>query len=523
MGCRGIGMSFHVRRSNPLSNRPRFSAPWFLVRWRTTLQRLLFPVETADYRAWRHQFMVDRLRLTFWIAIPCFLTLAGFNFYAVFSNPERFEQDILRLFEDPTLADRYGIALITSIVITSSLLLGCVLLQRTRLRRYPEIFFLCLSLSLTLPDQMVGTFFRIPVFPDTFVLLAQAVLIPVHWRLHLAAQLLPIIYSLIVNPMLGVTRLGERSLYDSFSFGSFANLFWVCLICNLAVYLYERLKRSEFESQRQLQVFLHSVSHDLRTPVMGTSMVLKGLLNSPDPTIPVHRSVLERLLEGSDRQLTLINSLLEAHTSEIQTVSLNCQPIQLSLLVESVLAELDHALLRHEVQLVNQIASDLPLIYADSRQLWRVFSNLIGNALKHNPNGICLTLTATVVPSGRVQQESTKLPRKRHDAIALPPVAPSSNQPENQPENRVPEPLWLRCTVQDNGVGIPFEQHDRLFDLYARGSRARYMPGLGLGLYLCRQIIQAHGGQIGVISAPQQGATFWFTLPIVASSCNTKQ
>ncbi|WAL58812.1 sensor histidine kinase [Thermocoleostomius sinensis] len=498
-------MSFHVRRSNPLSNVLSRRTPLSLSKpsegWRAALKRLLFPVETADYRVWRHQFMIDRLGLTFWIAIPCFLTLAGFNLYAIFSNPERFEQDITQLFQDSTLAERYGIALITSILITTSLLLGCVMLQRTRLRQHPEVIFLCFSLSLTLTDQIVGTVFQIPVFPDTFVLLAQAILIPVHWRLHLLSQLLPIAYSLIVNPMLGITQLGERSIYDSFSISNFANLFWVCLICNLAVYLYERLKRSEFESQRQLQVFLHSVSHDLRTPVMGTSMVLKGLLNSPDSTIAVHRSVLKRLLEGSDRQLTLINSLLEAHTSEMQTVSLNRQPMQLSLLVESVLAELDHALTRHEVQLCNQVSSELPLVYADTHQLWRVFSNLIGNALKHNPNGICLTLAADVVPLSWGQPNAGRQP-----GLGLTKDARNSSQPF----------LWLRCIIQDNGVGIPVEQHDRLFDLYARGSRARYMPGLGLGLYLCRQIVQAHGGQIGVISAPHQGATFWFTLPIVA-------
>ncbi|NJR61238.1 MAG: hypothetical protein HC769_21830, partial [Cyanobacteria bacterium CRU_2_1] len=76
----------------------------------------------------------------------------------------------------------------------------------------------------------------------------------------------------------------------------------------------------------------------------------------------------------------------------------------------------------------------------------------------------------------------------------------------------------IRCTVQDTGIGIDPDQSDRLFDLYTRGSRARYMPGLGLGLYLCRQIIAAHGGEIGVNSRPGEGATFWFTLPVYEDS-----
>jgi len=57
-------------------------------------------------------------------------------------------------------------------------------------------------------------------------------------------------------------------------------------------------------------------------------------------------------------------------------------------------------------------------------------------------------------------------------------------------------------------------QCDRLFDLYFRGTNVRSSVSLGLGLYLCKQIIAAHGGEIGVTSAPQAGATFWFTLPM---------
>jgi signal transduction histidine kinase len=75
----------------------------------------------------------------------------------------------------------------------------------------------------------------------------------------------------------------------------------------------------------------------------------------------------------------------------------------------------------------------------------------------------------------------------------------------------------IRCTVEDNGVGIERSHCDLLFERYVRGSRTRSI-GVGLGLYLCRQIITAHGGQIGVNSMPVTGTTFWLTLPLAKHS-----
>jgi signal transduction histidine kinase len=76
------------------------------------------------------------------------------------------------------------------------------------------------------------------------------------------------------------------------------------------------------------------------------------------------------------------------------------------------------------------------------------------------------------------------------------------------------ENQMLRCTLQDDGVGMSQQQQKSLFKLYIRGLHTQHLTGIGLGLYQCRQIIMAHGGCIGVISAPGAGSTFWFTLPL---------
>lgn len=467
--------------------------------------------ESADYQAWRHRFLSDRMRLCLWIAVPCFLTIVIQNTYELFLYPQKFEQEITQYFGNPNLPDRVRqLTVITNLVI-GVLLFSCLLLQRTRWgQRYPALLFLCFSWSITLTPQIVGSHFRLPDSGGGgvwfLVFLVQATLMPVHWRLHLISQLGAFTYYVGVNPLLGLTTIEGKSIYSS---GIFIYLFWFCFICDLAVYLYERLQRAEFESRRELRVFLHAVSHDLKTPVMGTSIVLQNLLKkSANGQVTVNQEVLERLLQGSNRQLSLINSLLEAHEAEVQQLALHRQPIQLRALVHAVLTDLEPALSKNQITVHSHISNNLPLIDADPTQLWRVYSNLITNAIKHNPHGIELTLGAELID--RDPSKAEKRPWKKHKRG-------QKRAPLLQAESACPSnthPHWLYCYVQDNGIGISKAQRERLFELYARGARARYMPGLGLGLYLCRQIITAHGGEIEMNSQPGEGATFGFTLPL---------
>jgi signal transduction histidine kinase len=151
---------------------------------------------------------------------------------------------------------------------------------------------------------------------------------------------------------------------------------------------------------------------------------------------------------------------------------LHQEPRSLGQLVEGAISDLEPLIAENRAEIDNSIASDLPLVSVDSTQLCRVWHNLISNALKHNPPNLHLKLDASPVP-----------------------------------------PMML-CSVADDGVGMTPEQSDRLFNLYAQGQRSPQSLGLGLGLYLCRQIITAHGGEIGVESQPNAGSKFWFTIPI---------
>jgi PAS domain S-box-containing protein len=567
--------------------------------WRKTFSAPTTDEITTLYKDWRNRFLWQRLRLWLWLALICLLSFTLRDIYSLFFPFAELQQlpEGLR-----TQRLVINVAMLLSILI-------CFALHKTKLgRHHPDLLFLGSSWSISLASQLFATL-RGFALPDTIgwslLFLSQAVLMPVCWILHLLTQVSVLVYYFGVNTALGLkTPIPEHpGIYDV---TFILYIFWFCTICDIGVYLYDRLQRSEFyarqelesayqklkvaeakyrsifenavegifqsspngryitanpalariygyslveevtanftdieqlyvdpnrraefvrlmekngsvsefesqiyrrdgsivwisekayavrdehlkllyyeglieditqrkQTEEELRVFFHAVSHDLRNPVLGTLMVLKNLLARPEENISISRSILERMIQSSDRQLNLINSLMETHISEVQGVILQLQAVQLLAVVEAAIADLEPLLEQNQAKLTNLVSADLPLVNADPTQLWRVFSNLIVNALKHNPPGLLLTINATC----------------KDDKIY--------------------------CTVSDNGVGISKQQSDRLFDLYFRGTSIGNSVGLGLGLYLCKQIINAHGGEIGVNSALDAGATFWFTLPI---------
>jgi signal transduction histidine kinase len=441
--------------------------PWV----RSWLDRLMTPPVTAasaDYEVWRQRFLWNRLGLCIQLTFAILLTFTARDLYDLLFPIKDLENLPYKNLWLPTDAWMCG------------LLIGFFLLHRLPFaQRYSALLFLGVSWSVTLIPQIIASLHGFPLrdtlaWSLTFV--AQAVLIPVRWEIHLTSQLGLFAYFYGVNSLLGLTEfpaMPGRPPKSIFVLTTLMYLFWLCFICNLGVYLYERLQKAEFESRKQTQLFLHAVSHDLRNPVTGTILVLKNLLKKGGNEITVSRSVVERMIESSDRQLQLINSLLEVHSSDVRGIEIHPQPTDLSVLVDSVIADLEPLLHNNQATILARVSPELPLVNIDKTQIWRVFCNLIANALHHNPPGTQITIAA------------------------------------------FPEAEMVRCQVQDDGIGMNQIECDRIFDLYTRGTQAKRTVGLGLGLYLCRQIIIAHGGEIGVTSSLNQGATFWFTVPIV--------
>ncbi|MEM6839930.1 MAG: HAMP domain-containing sensor histidine kinase [Cyanobacteria bacterium P01_C01_bin.120] len=486
--------------------------------WQRLRQQLL-PEESADYRQWRHGFLYQRLGFGLWIGLVCFLVSSSHDLYLYLLKIEQIREYLDRYYEEPWLAEPLREIAMINFFVIAGLIVGCLWLQQTRFgKRYPAVTFLIFASSVNgFATQLISTFYGVPIAPNTIVFLASAVLLPLRWRLQLLAQLLPISYYAVVLPLLGITQVGSVSIFDNiYSPGTFIELGLVCLICNVSVFVYERLQRAEFESRRELQIFLHAISHDLRNPVVGTSVVISNLLKkATDGQTVVRTPVLERLLQGSDRQLRLINSLVEAYHADSEGMVLHLQPVQLGTTAGAVLADIEPRLIQNKIDLHNTIDDNLPLVSADPTHIWRVFSNLIDNALKHNPPGIQIVLEAEVITYIQsAPLKSAKGSQKNRDLHQL-----LSGKP--CPRSRA-IPMLL-CRIKDTGIGISVEQRSRLFELYTRGNRARYMPGLGLGLHLCKQIITAHGGDIGVVSQPEDGSIFWFTLPLAETSSYGKR
>ena len=224
--------------------------------------------------------------------------------------------------------------------------------------------------------------------------------------------------------------------------------------------------------QRQM---LADIAHELRTPLSVLQANLRAMLDGVYPMEPAEIAtlydearLLNRLVEDV-RDLALADmGQLPLHREQVDLIAL----VQQTASVFGVAADAQGIRLRVDVPKNASI-----LVEGDPDRLAQVLRNLLSNALRHTP------------PGGEIRLRV------------------------------VPKQEAVRVEVEDTGEGIPPEDREHVFDRFWRAdtSRARQSGGTGLGLAIARSIIEAHGGRIGVESEPEQGSTFWFELPLIAS------
>jgi len=235
---------------------------------------------------------------------------------------------------------------------------------------------------------------------------------------------------------------------------------------------------SLIEIDRLKDEFFSMAAHELRTPLTAikgyVQILAKQLARSEQPSPMIDKS-LTTLREQSNRMERLINELLDFARVETGQLAFQYSDFNLVGLIEEAVAEAARATQRHRITLQTQHGEITGRW--DRDRLAQVFANLLTNSIKYSPDGGAITVS--------VEWPGT-------------------------PEGDV------TISVRDNGLGIPTQDLPRLFTRYSRvgDSSHFHRSGLGIGLYITKEIVDSHGGRIGVSSQPGQGSTFTVSLPL---------
>jgi two-component system sensor histidine kinase KdpD len=230
----------------------------------------------------------------------------------------------------------------------------------------------------------------------------------------------------------------------------------------------------EVESEKLRNVLLSAISHDFRTPlatIIGSASTLRDSEASVDA--PRRRALLDTLLHEARRMNRLVGNLLDLTRFSESRIELRREWIAIDELVGVVLARLRDALAAHPVAL--DFPDDLPLVPGDEVMLEQVLFNLLDNAARHTPPGTAVEISA------RAAGES------------------------------------LLVSIRDHGPGFPPGEETRLFDKFHQARPESAQSGFGLGLAICKAIVEAHGGTIEARNVAGGGAEFRFALPLPAS------
>ena len=214
-----------------------------------------------------------------------------------------------------------------------------------------------------------------------------------------------------------------------------------------------------------------TVAHEFRTPLTSLRMAIHLCLEQlVGPLTEKQSDLLHAAREDCERLQAMVDDILDLSRIKAGEVEMHRRPTSVAALVHSAMEAHRAAAELQKVRLCASIADGDDQVMADPERLGLVFSNLISNAIRHTPSGGAIDVRV-------------------------------------QPNNGL-----IRFEVADTGEGIPQEHQRHIFERYYRvpGSNSK---GAGLGLSIAKEMVEAHGGEIGVESEPGRGSTFWFTVP----------
>lgn len=224
------------------------------------------------------------------------------------------------------------------------------------------------------------------------------------------------------------------------------------------------------QSNQDLEQFAYIASHDLRSPlqtILGFTQILKQkYLDALDDK---GKHYLDRIISGAYRMNKLITALLEY--SRIGNKNLEFKPVDGNSIIDQVLESLQSEIEQSSAVILRD---RLPTLHGNEVQIGQLFQNLIGNAIKYRHHHVKPQIKITV-------------------------------------EQRINFEYLIG--IHDNGIGIPSEDFQRIFQVFQRLEHSEEYSGTGIGLAVCQKIVDNHGGRIWVESEENQGTSFYFTLP----------
>ncbi len=237
------------------------------------------------------------------------------------------------------------------------------------------------------------------------------------------------------------------------------------------------------EAERLKDEFIGIAAHELRTPLAilkgFAQMLLVQTARGKGPELVDWQvEALQGIDQATARLVELTEDLLDVTRLQAGRLTLQLEPTDLVALASRVVTRLQMTTEHHTLSLHTPL--EHLVVYVDPRRMEQVLSNLIGNAIKYSPEGGIIEVTL------------------REEA----------------------ETKTARLCVSDHGIGIPVQQQSLVFGRFARADNARTygIGGTGLGLYLCRELVERHGGRIWFESTEGQGSTFFVTLPIASDT-----